>query len=393
MKTKKILFLYNGDRITGALESMLLLMLNLPGPEYEVMVAASNPEILLPRLQGTSIQVFKIPLRSFSIIRETYLLETQKNKIPFKSLLHLFRLFNEISNQKEILIPLIERLQPDIVHINGITLIASGFVTKRYGVPLVWHVRSTLGKNIWGKWAGRWVPRNADAVIAVSKYTASRLTPFKDNVHTIYNAVDVERFSPDISGAPFREELCIPQSTQCVGFFGNLIYTKGIFELLKAAPEIIAAAPDTHFVMVGTGEQATLDQLEQQIQRFPFSDHFHLTGERHDIPEFIAAMDVLVLPTHDEGLSRAVLEAMAMEKPVVTTNIEPHLEVIRSGKNGLLVPPHNPHELANATITFLHDRAFAESCGKTARNDILANFSIEAHISKMTGIYEKISIV
>ena len=286
--------------------------------------------------------------------------------------------------------PLFAEFRPDVVHINGVPLMAAGLVTHRSGIPLVWHVRETLSKNLWGRLAGFALPRIAQALVAVSKDAADHIDRSRGNVHVIHNGVDAERCRPGISGEASRAELGIPASSPCIGFVGNMIFTKGIQDFISAAPTILELRPDD-FLLVGSGKPEFLEQLRESMVRTGCQEQFHLTGQRGDVPELVAAMDVLALPSLEEGLSRAVVEAMAMEKPVVTTSIPSNREVIVTGESGLLVEPHDPPSLAAGVLRFLADGELARRCGTAARRVVLADFSIEAHVDKLDRLYDQVA--
>ena len=392
----RVLYLSAGFKITGATESLLILASNLPADRYQVMIAATHPEILAPRLAERGIQTRAAQLFSYGPTRLRFDIETnQIRRSGFKqsaaNWLATRDLIRSIPTQRRVLEPLFAEFRPDVVHINGVPLMAAGLVTHRSGIPLVWHVRETLSKNLWGRLAGFALPRIAQALVAVSKDAADHIDRSRGNVHVIHNGVDAERCRPGISGEASRAELGIPTSSPCIGFVGNMIFTKGIQDFISAAPTILELRPDAHFLLVGSGKPEFLEQLRESMVRTGCQERFHLTGQRGDVPELVAAMDVLALPSLEEGLSRAVVEAMAMEKPVVTTSIPSNREVIVTGESGLLVEPHDPPSLAAGVLRFLADGELARRCGTAARRVVLADFSIEAHVDKLDRLYDQVA--
>src|SRR5207245_1599828 len=112
-----------------------------------------------------------------------------------------------------------------------------------------------------------------------------------------------------------------------------------------------------------------------------------LLGRRSDMPEVLAAFDLFVLSSHDEGMSNAILEAMAMEKPVVATDVGGTCEVVRHGHSGLLVPPKDPQALALAIADILSQPMRAADMGRLGRRIVEERFSARAMVRQMEHLY------
>ena len=116
--------------------------------------------------------------------------------------------------------------------------------------------------------------------------------------------------------------------------------------------------------------------------------HIQLLGRRADVPEVLSAMDLFVLSSHDEGMSNAILEAMAMEKPVVATDVGGTREVVQPGRTGLLVPPRDPAALAQAMTEILTaPRDTAAAMGARGRAVVVDGFSARAMVHQMEDLY------
>ncbi len=127
--------------------------------------------------------------------------------------------------------------------------------------------------------------------------------------------------------------------------------------------------------------------LQRLVEESGVVDHLHLLGRRSDMPEVFSAFDVFVLSSHDEGMSNAILEAMAMEKPVVATDVGGTGEVVRHGHSGLLVPPKEPVPLAAAISELLAVPQQALEMGRLGRRIVQERFSAHAMVRQMEALY------
>jgi len=160
---------------------------------------------------------------------------------------------------------------------------------------------------------------------------------------------------------------------------------KGVEEFLRAMIQVRERHPMVQAVIVGEVE---LDSdLRQLVTTSGMEDALHLLGRRSDMPEVLSAFDVFVLSSHDEGMSNAILEAMAMEKPVVATDVGGTGEVIRHGESGLLVPPKDPIPLAIAIADVLATPERGAEMGQLGRRVVQDGFSAQAMVRQMEELY------
>lgn len=191
------------------------------------------------------------------------------------------------------------------------------------------------------------------------------------------NGVDVSQFDPaSVTAdrvAAVRAELGIPARSLVIGTVGRLVVEKGYRELFTAAARVRAAFPEVRFLAVGASDPDKADALsERQIEQARKTIVF--TGWRSDAKVLLALMDVFVLPSWREGLPRSAIEAAAMGKPLVLTNIRGCREVARDGVEGLLVPPRDPARLAATIERLVQDPALRERMGAAARARALECF-------------------
>jgi hypothetical protein len=163
---------------------------------------------------------------------------------------------------------------------------------------------------------------------------------------------------------------------------------KGVEEFLRAMAMVRERVPGAEAVVVG--EVALDDDLERLVDAEGLRPHLHLLGPRNDMPEVLSAFDLFVLSSHDEGMSNAVLEAMAMQKAVVATDVGGTGEVIQHGRSGLLVPAKDPVPLADAMARLLAAPSEAAMMGRRAREIVVERFSARAMVRQMEELYTQL---
>ncbi|MGB9980364.1 glycosyltransferase family 4 protein [Methanobacterium sp.] len=184
-----------------------------------------------------------------------------------------------------------------------------------------------------------------------------------------YNAVDVERFSPNKTSA-FKEEVNINSQKPVVLFVGNLVWQKGVEYLIRAKEFL---KEDAEIIIVGDGP--LLEELKAIVE-FEEIEGIIFTGARNDIENIMPAADVVVVPSISESFGIVVLEAMASGKPVVATNVGGIPEVVNK-ETGILVNPEDPVGLAEAIDKILQNKELKENMGKTAREHVMKYASIK----------------
>jgi len=284
----------------------------------------------------------------------------------------------------------LRRERADVVHNYLLRANAVGSVAARLaGIPVVLcskrgcHERRGLelaGARL-GNWLADRVTANADAVREFVHDNEG--CPLRKFV-VIPSGVDTERFRPT-PGDDYKTRLGLPPHAPVVGIVTRMRVRKGVEEFLRAMIQVGERHPMVQTVIVGEVE---LDpDLRQLVTKSGMDDGLHLLGRRSDMPEVLSAFDVFVLSSHDEGMSNAILEAMAMEKPVVATDVGGTGEVIRDGQSGLLVPPKDSAALAVAINEMLVAPERAREMGRLGRRIVRDGFSAQTMVRQMEELY------
>ncbi|NIO19330.1 MAG: glycosyltransferase [Candidatus Aenigmarchaeota archaeon] len=260
-------------------------------------------------------------------------------------------------------------------------------------VRLIWHVRDIIETG-WLKWILRSLGRHFPDKIIVNSRAVGNIFSGNGKKETIYNGIDISRFDLETDREEIRSMLNVDKNTKLIGTVGHLAPLKGFEELIQAMAEVIKGGFDTKLAIVGDTIYSSSDGYKQKLLALVYSlglkDRVVFTGFGENIPEFLASFDIFVLPSRSEGFGRSNLEAMAMGKPVVSTNVGGIPEVVLDGITGILVPPRNSHELARATIRLLNDSELRESLGREGRRRVEDHFTLQAYAQRIQEIYGEI---
>lgn len=205
------------------------------------------------------------------------------------------------------------------------------------------------------------------------------------------NGVDaLGRFDPrHVTGLDVRRELRIEHDDMVIGFVGRIVYDKGIVELLDAWRGVKARHPRARLLVVGPFEAR--DAVPAEVERALRDDpRVHLVGFVRDTPRYYEAMDLLVLPSHREGLPNAPLEAAAMGVPCVTTDAVGCVDAVADDLTGLIVPVGDATALAGAIDRYLSDPELRALHGAAARARVLRDFRPEDRHVATLRLYERL---
>jgi glycosyltransferase involved in cell wall biosynthesis len=283
----------------------------------------------------------------------------------------------------------------DVVHAHSpVAAIGARLALRRRRPALVYTEHNEWSRYHRGTYWGNVLtyPRN-DHVFAVShevrrSIRAPRALTFlrMPPVETLYHGIDPEAMASWTASDGVREEFGLPPGAPLVATVANFKVHKGHGHLLEAAAIVRRELPEARFVLVGTGP------LEQEVRRrvneLGLDETVIVAGFRDDAPRIAAASDLFVLPSVREGLPIALLEAMALGRPVVATATGGAREVVEEGTSGLLVPPAEPRELARGIVKALGDATLRRRLGEAAQRRA-ARFDVRGAVTRMQQVYEE----
>ncbi len=202
----------------------------------------------------------------------------------------------------------------------------------------------------------------------------------------IYNGVDLERYDHQEPCCTLRDEYAMEPDAGIVGVVGRLELEKGHPTLLEAWPMVLERVPGAYLLIVGEGSRQ--DLLRQIAREQGIERHVIFTGRRDDIPAVTAALDVAVLPSYREAQGLTILEAMAMSRPVVASNVGGIPEMVQDGVTGLLVPPHDPPALAAAIARLLTNHQLADMLARAGHDLVHDRFCIQIMVNAVQALYD-----
>jgi glycosyltransferase involved in cell wall biosynthesis len=249
------------------------------------------------------------------------------------------------------------------------------------------HIEVDYPNRFWSGVAFGFLPHH---VITTSQKIADRLVAelglSPERVSCIATGVDLARFNPEVPGK-LREELGLAPEVALVGMISVLRSWKGHATFLDAAARLLADGKRRiHFIIAGDGPAR--EEWTQFIKQEPWKGYVTLLGHRADVPNVLASLDVLVLPSYaHEGIPQIILQAQTMARPVVATTIGGIPEVVENGVTGLLVAPRDSEALAEKIGAILDDAGLATRLGQAARVHIERGFSLDAMGERLLKLY------
>lgn len=238
--------------------------------------------------------------------------------------------------------------------------------------------------------ADRWLLRRFPRVIAVSEEIRQTLIgsgTSPDRVVTVLNGIDPARFAHTPGrGAGVRRELGLSDSSILIGSVGRLEPQKRYDLLIEAFATIQHRFPSARLIIAGDGSQR--EALASLISARGLAPRCTLAGHRQDIVELLHAMDLFVQSSDYEGTPNVVLEAMAVQRPVVATTAGGTAQLIEDGVHGRLVPPGRPDLLAAAVCQALDDRPSMNRWAIAARRRVETDLSFESRMQRVEAICE-----
>jgi glycosyltransferase involved in cell wall biosynthesis len=208
-------------------------------------------------------------------------------------------------------------------------------------------------------------------------------------IKVIYNGINLERLIPDVAkAARIRDQMGLPENGQVVGMTACLRPDKDYATFLLGAKIIHRAMPRVRFAILGDGPLKP--DIENMVKDLGMEHIVTMFGRQMDVASYVSCFDVACLcSTHTEGCSNVTLEAMALGKPVVVTDVGGNREVVEHGKTGFLVPARNPEAFADSVLTCLCQPDWARDIGQCARKMVNTRFSLTRMVNEYEQLYEQ----
>jgi teichuronic acid biosynthesis glycosyltransferase TuaC len=312
---------------------------------------------------------------------------------------HPLSSYTEFLGLKNLADTIMSEFRPDVIHAHAAT--SAGFVglllKNRYGLPLICSIR---GSDIntyphydkLSMYLTRKVISEADQIISVSaalKHTANQIAAPQKEIKVIYNGCDLDtfKFRKDDRGL-IRRSLGIPEKDKIIVFVGAVRRSKGIAELLKAFKILCLRTSGLHLFIIGDGPERNLVDTFVDTHGAIGSVHQFGNLAHHDIVQYLNASDIFALPSHNEGLPNAVLEAMACMLPVVATKVGGIPEAVKEGATGHLIRKGDSDALADAIGALIRTGDRARAMGREGRRVIETYFQWSRNAEEVLKMYD-----
>jgi glycosyltransferase involved in cell wall biosynthesis len=251
------------------------------------------------------------------------------------------------------------------------------------------HLREGFGK--WHREAEKWNARHADLVVvnadAVREVCIRDERCKPDRVVVVRNGIDLAHFDR-LTAQPLQAPLPVAPGDVAVAVIGNLWPVKGHRTLVDAVALLRDRLPHVKFLCAGEGPER--EPLEKRIAELGLSDRVFLLGHRLDVPAILARVRAACLCSSAEGLSNALMEAMAARLPIVATAVGGNPELVRPGENGLLVPYGDPASLADKLVELFSDAGRAAGMGRRGRERVEAELTLSRMAEGYGAVYRRL---
>ncbi|MDT0648868.1 glycosyltransferase family 4 protein [Autumnicola edwardsiae] len=342
--------------------------------------------------KGVAVSVFVYGQKEGAIFTEDgirfHLIRQRKYKVGGW---YLYRKFLQNYLNKFIAIDKIEAIEaPDWTGITAFMKLRCPLVIRMHGSDAYFCTlegRPQKKKNFWFE---KEALSSADRLLSVSEFTAKKtaeIFKLKKRMEVIPNSVDTDYFSP-----PSKDT-----EPDTLLYFGSLIRKKGVLELAEIFNKVVTQNPEVKLLLLGKDVQdifknrSTLELFQEKLSPEAERQVRHIPGVPYEkIKEYIASAAVIVLPSFAEALPMTWLEAMAMEKALVTSNIGWAKEVMLDGKTGYTENPVSHSAYAEKILMLLNNSELSNQMGKAARKQVVKNFSTEVVVQQNIEFYKEV---
>lgn len=407
---KRILYINHASVLRGASMSLLYTIQSLEAKKYRACVAVAAPEGEVTEFyRSNDIETIAAP----DLHQLHFSTGAMRRCFQPCTWVELWRFCFKRKNNDRAMDKLISQMKPDIVHLNSMALSPAANYCKKKNIPFVWHVReppqTTRRFSLRRRIIGAWLRELPSASIFLSDYDRYSWTYSKIG-HVIPNFVDFTAFNKNINGNRIRRELNISDESPVLVFMGGLRAIKGIFTLIRALSIVRHEYPDLRCVMPGS-DYSPPDSFSLRfvrvfsriIRKWP-TGHCALTliheldleevcirlPYRTDVPEIIACADIMLFPSIRPHFARPVIEASAMAKPVVGSDLPGVCELVIHQETGILVHPSDHQILADSICQLLSDKKKAYAMGQNGYKVARMRYSRYHACRKIMALYDAI---
>jgi len=391
-KQKNILCIESGPGLGGSAFSLYRVLKNLDRAKYNPYVFAYYEAPIFQKIAALGIPVQMLPIyRPFPphLVSDDTLVRRCRNNVVLYG-----NLFTETLLNGTRLARFIRKFDIHLVHCNNgiFENFAAVFAARLVNVPCVSDVKGGEPLLKMERLFSAWIRR----IIVLNRAMFDHYSAAFDNdrVRLVFECVDLDSVkNPNTS--KIQKEFDIKPNTFCVGTFARLVEGKGIPEFIKTAAEVTKTMKNAHFFIVGDAASGNSD-LQQELavlaRELGADKHITFTGWRNDVSDIMSAMNLVlqISTTFPEGMPLAPIEAMALRKPVVVSNIAGYTDIVDDGKLGFVVPAGDVRGLVDAVLRIANDKVLAERLGASGQQKVLEQFDAKIRARRVQEIYDEL---
>lgn len=375
---KKILYIHHSGNLGGAPKSLFLILkeLNLKLYNAKIICISKGPvqdlfsELNIPVIINESI----FPFHGSTVVAK-WSMHTYK--------INLLQSINSYRAAKR----LFQDERPDIVHLNSSSLCFVAWAAKSVDktITVICHVREPLRKSLFGYLIKNICYHFVDKFIAIENFSAESMMT-KGNISVIYNPVDLQLFNPLVKSDILRSDLGLSPDTIIFLFLARVAPGNGVLEFLEVAEKLQAINDKFKFIVVGFNENAKDSYSKSvRVKAQKISNSF-LLAFRSDVAEVIASCDIMIIPFTEPHFARSGIEAAAMGKPCIGSDIGGVKECIIDGKTGFLYK--NLEQCQQLCLELGSNKEKRSHIGQQAFNYASANFDSKKSAEKVFNTYD-----
>lgn len=383
---KRILYTEYSSGFGGSSTVLYDFLKNLNRAEYQPVVVVARDGHNFNKTKDLGIEVIKAPIKVIGLFPRKKM--SSMGSMILDLILYLIPnilTIGRIIRQKDI----------DLVHINNnikhcVDVILAAKLT---GTPCVCHIRETMPVCKMDRLFGRFVRQIIVLNQTVYKNIKSIVGTQKTRI--IPDGIDLNVTVDQYNALKIKEDFKL-SGFYCIGFLGRIVEGKGVDIFIRSAAIVRQKFPNIRFLIVGDNSDPGnyyLKYLEHIIQEEHLGEEIIFTGWRSDKFDLISILDILVQASSTpEGFGLTCIEAMALEKPVVATNVPGPCDIIEHGKTGCLIQPRNPYAMAEAIIKLIEHPEFAQFLARGGKRSVEQRFNIKYKAKEIEEMYEEFLI-
>ncbi|UWG52011.1 Glycosyltransferase [Halalkaliarchaeum sp. AArc-CO] len=368
--------IHTGEEYYGGAPKMLFRLLSsLDSDRFAPVLLSPNEGYLCKQVRKLNIDVKIVPFKGALDTYRQGLLSDPKIMIPA-----LFRMLQYNFEARKCL------QSADIIWCQNLRAVLTVFPHLQVSqTPTIWNIGLGLNSEGTIRYLHRVALATVDYVFIESEEQANRI--FDSDVHEQYRekftvfhkGIDVSKFDPS--------RLSDPTNTDefRIGTAVSLTPRKGIEYLIDAVPDLVEENENVKVLIAGQTpkeDETYADKLRNQVKETGIEEYVEFLGWVDEMPEYLNTLDVFVLPSLNEGIPGAVREALAMEVPVIATNVGGTPEVVIHKSTGLLIEPKDSEQIVESVIFFMRNPSEADRMAREGRKHVVDSFSMENYVQK-----------